>query len=250
MLAKNIYRPMAPASSDRTIGLLARAMVPVPALGALYLALHGGQAIVALLLMGYNVVTQLFPALVLSFGERPRISGTAALAGIIAGECTVAAVTLSGTSIAALAPSMPQAVKDLNIGVVALAVNCVVILVVSLVHRRRMARDLVPVTLRERGAIVDVVDAYRTVIPANAADAAKEALARQPHWITFTSSSTVKNFIEIAGREALEGIKVASIGPVTSATARELGVRVDVEADPHTIEGLVVAIAGAVSTVS
>ncbi len=119
-----------------------------------------------------------------------------------------------------------------------------------LLPRAAVARDLVPVTLRERGAIVDVVDAYRTIIPANAAAAVKDALARKPHWITFTSSSTVKNFIEVAGREALEGIKVASIGPVTSATARELGVRVDVEADPHTIDGLVAAIASAALTIS
>lgn len=137
MLAKNIYRAMAPSSSDRTIGLVARAMVPVLAMVALYLALHGGQAIVALLLMGYNVVTQLFPALVLSFGERPRISAAAALAGIVAGECTVAAVTLSGTTIATLAPTLPQMIKDLNIGVVALTVNVGVIAGVTVAARLR-----------------------------------------------------------------------------------------------------------------
>ncbi len=139
MLAKNIYRSVAPKSSERTVGLVARGMVPVLALSALYLALHGGQAIVALLLMGYNVVTQLFPALVLSFGDRPRISATAALAGIIAGECTVAAISLSGTSIGKLAPSLPQMVKDLNIGVVALLVNATVIVAVSLFTRRPAA---------------------------------------------------------------------------------------------------------------
>ena len=138
LLAKNIYRAAVPASSDRTVGLLARAMVPVLALASLYLALHGGQAIVALLLMGYNVVTQLFPALVLSFGERPRISTAAALSGIFAGELTVAAVTLSGTSLTALAPWLPQAVRDLNIGVVALLVNVMVILLVTLVMPRRV----------------------------------------------------------------------------------------------------------------
>jgi uroporphyrinogen-III synthase len=106
-----------------------------------------------------------------------------------------------------------------------------------------VARDLVPVTLRERGAVVDVVEAYRTIIPADAAAHAQAALARQPNWITFTSSSTVKNLLAVTGREALRGIKVASIGPVTSATARDAGLAVDVEADPHTIEGLVEAIA-------
>ena len=101
---------------------------------------------------------------------------------------------------------------------------------------------MVPITLRERGAVVDVVEAYRTIIPADAAVRAKEALAHKPDWITFTSSSTVTNLLAVTGREMLAGIKVASIGPVTSATAREAGLTVDVEAEPHTIEGLVDAI--------
>lgn len=86
--------------------------------------------------MGYNVVTQLFPALVLSFGERPRISTAAALSGIVAGEFTVAAVSLSGTSVAALAPWLPQVAKDLNIGVIALLVNVAVIALASVFVRR------------------------------------------------------------------------------------------------------------------
>ncbi len=113
-----------------------------------------------------------------------------------------------------------------------------------LLPRAAVARDLVPVVLRERGAHVDVVEAYRTIVPENAAQHAHDALARKPDWITFTSSSTAKNFVALVGREALQGIKVASIGPITSATARELGLMVDVEANPHTIEGLVDAIAG------
>jgi uroporphyrinogen III methyltransferase/synthase len=111
-----------------------------------------------------------------------------------------------------------------------------------LLPRAAVARDLVPMTLRERGALVDVVEAYRTIIPADAAARAKEALARKPDWIAFTSSSTVKNLLAVTGREALDGIKVASIGPVTSATAREAGLTVDVEAAPHTIDGLIEAI--------
>ena len=97
--------------------------------------------------------------------------------------------------------------------------------------------------LRKRGAIVDVVEAYRTIIPADAAARAKQALEHKPDWITFTSSSTVTNLLAVADREMLEGIKVASIGPVTSATARGAGLTVEVEAEPHTIEGLVDAIA-------
>ncbi len=108
-----------------------------------------------------------------------------------------------------------------------------------LLPRAAVARDVVPEELRKRGAIVDVVEAYRTAAPANLAERAKEVLARKPHWITFTSSSTVKNFSSVA---SADGIKVASIGPITSATARELGLHVDVEASPHTMAGLVAAI--------
>ncbi|MEO5923096.1 MAG: uroporphyrinogen-III C-methyltransferase [Bryobacteraceae bacterium] len=108
-----------------------------------------------------------------------------------------------------------------------------------LLPRAAVARDVVPTELAKRGAIVDVVEAYRTEAPANLAERAKEVLARKPHWITFTSSSTVKNFASVA---SVEGIKIASIGPITSATARDLGMRVDVEASPHTMAGLVDAI--------
>jgi uroporphyrinogen III methyltransferase/synthase len=111
-----------------------------------------------------------------------------------------------------------------------------------LLPRAAVARDLVPAELQRRGARVDVVETYRTMPPQNAAARVREVLSRKPHWITFTSSSTVTNFVAIAGASALAGIKVASIGPVTSATARNAGLRVDAEAKPHTIAGLIDAL--------
>ena len=73
---------------------------------------------------------------------------------------------------------------------------------------------------------------------------------RKPHWITFTSSSTVTNFVAIAGREALDGVKIASIGPITSKTLREQGLPVDAEAKPHTTPGIVQAIIHAEQDIS
>jgi uroporphyrinogen III methyltransferase/synthase len=108
-----------------------------------------------------------------------------------------------------------------------------------LLPRAAVARDLVPVELAKRGAQVDVVEAYRTVAPEGLADRAAAVLARKPHWVTFTSSSTVKNLAAVAD---LAGVRVASIGPVTSAAARQAGLRVDAEAAPHTMSGLVEAI--------
>ena len=111
-----------------------------------------------------------------------------------------------------------------------------------LLPRAAVARDLVPVELARRGAQVDVVEAYRTAAPEGAFD-----FTAKPDWITFTSSSTVRNFVAMAGAETLAGAKVASIGPVTSASARELGIEVTVEASVFTVDGLVEAILRAVS---
>ncbi len=114
-----------------------------------------------------------------------------------------------------------------------------------LLPRAAVARDLVPRELAARGATVDVVEAYRTLAPEVLAGEARAVLSRKPHWITFTSSSTASNLIAAAGREALHGIKAASIGPITSQTLREHGIEPDAEAHPHTVEGLVSAIRSA-----
>ncbi len=113
-----------------------------------------------------------------------------------------------------------------------------------LLPRAAVARDLAPVELARRGALVDVVEAYRTAAPDGAAMVAAEIFgaADRPHWITFTSSSTVQNFVTLAGAANLAGVRVASIGPVTSATARGLGLQVAVEAPVFTVDGLVDAI--------
>ncbi len=111
-----------------------------------------------------------------------------------------------------------------------------------LLPRAAVAREVLPQTLASRGAIVDVVPAYQTVLPEGATAAAREIFARKPDWVLFTSSSTVKNFLTAAGAESLEGVRVASIGPITSETARSSGLKVVVEARPYTIDGLVKAI--------
>ncbi|MEN6536541.1 MAG: uroporphyrinogen-III synthase, partial [Bryobacteraceae bacterium] len=113
-----------------------------------------------------------------------------------------------------------------------------------LLPRAAVARDLVPQELARRGAHVDVVEAYRTVVPEDAAAKAKEIFfeGSKPDWITFTSSSTVRNFLSAAGREALNGVRIASIGPVTTATLRQHGLVVSAEAARFTVDGLVEAI--------
>jgi uroporphyrinogen-III synthase len=123
-----------------------------------------------------------------------------------------------------------------------------------LLVRAKIARDVIPVELRQASAQVDVIEAYETVIPKSSRRELLAALRdrkRRPDIITFTSSSTVRHFVELLGKEAadaesLQGVKLASIGPVTSATLRELSLRVDIEAGEYTIPGLVAAIAKSV----
>jgi uroporphyrinogen III methyltransferase/synthase len=108
-----------------------------------------------------------------------------------------------------------------------------------LLARAEVARDVLPDGLRERGWEVDIVDAYRTVA-ATITDAQRAAVTGADV-ITFTSSSTVERFLAAFGAEAVPPV-VACIGPITAATARDRGVRVDIEAEQHTIDGLVAAL--------
>jgi uroporphyrinogen III methyltransferase / synthase len=110
-----------------------------------------------------------------------------------------------------------------------------------LVARAAEARDVLPDGLRERGAEVDVVALYDTV-GERVGDATLAEIAAADY-VTFTSSSTVTRFLEATGGVP-NGARVVSIGPVTSATAREHGLEVHVEAERHDIDGLVEALVG------
>ena len=114
-----------------------------------------------------------------------------------------------------------------------------------LLLRADIAPEALAEGLRRLGAEVDSVAAYRTLKPSGAGERARELLGSGSIDVaTFTSSSTVRNLVELLGRDRalLERVRIASIGPVTSATARELGLRVDVEAREHTVPGLVRAL--------
>ena len=111
-----------------------------------------------------------------------------------------------------------------------------------LIARAAVARDVLPDTLRARGAEVEVVEAYRTVPPEDLAERAIEVLSHNPDWVTFTSSSTVRNLAEAVGPQALHGVKAASIGPVTSETLSHYGIPLTVQATEYTVQGLVDAI--------
>ena len=117
--------------------------------------------------------------------------------------------------------------------------------------RAKVARDVIPEELRSAGAEVDVIEAYETAVPEKSRArlrALMKSAARRPHIVTFTSSSTAKNFAELLGKSKarsaglLKHVQFASIGPVTSATLRELQMPVAIEAREFTMGGLLRAI--------
>jgi uroporphyrinogen-III synthase len=120
-----------------------------------------------------------------------------------------------------------------------------------LLVRAKVARDVIPRELRKAGAHIDVAEAYETVVPQSSRARLRASLKnprKRPHVVTFTSSSTVRNFVELLGRaqkaptNSLAEIQMASIGPITSSTLREQGLSVDIAAKEFTIPGLVAAI--------
>ncbi len=116
-----------------------------------------------------------------------------------------------------------------------------------LLARAEIARDVIPDALRAAGATVDVVDAYRNVMPEAAPELLREALKKGIDAATFTSSSSVTHLAEAARAAGLQfpfsGVRAISIGPITSQTLRELGCEPAAEAHSHDIPGLVAAVA-------
>jgi uroporphyrinogen III methyltransferase/synthase len=109
-----------------------------------------------------------------------------------------------------------------------------------LVARAAEARDVLPDALKERGAKVDVVALYETVREAPEEKAIEAAGAAD--YVTFTSSSTVKNLTDALGDRFPAAARIVSIGPVTSESVREAGLEVAVEADRHDVDGLLTAL--------
>ena len=165
---------------------------------------------------------------------------------------------LAGIKICAIGPATKQAVEKYHLQVDLVPEQYVAEAVLDklrgrlgpkdkvLLPRAEVAREILPETISGWGIPIEVVPTYRTV----QGDAEREQLVemlqkKQIDMVTFTSSSTVKNFIKLIGEDnlaLLEGVKVASIGPITSQTARDLGLCVDIVAEKYTIDGLITAV--------
>jgi uroporphyrinogen III methyltransferase/synthase len=161
---------------------------------------------------------------------------------------------IGAAKIAAIGPATAQRVRDFHLHVDLQPEEFVAEAVVRefakqgvenlriLLARAEKARDVLSRELSKLGAIVDEAFAYRTVLETRDITGARRRLLEEgADLITFTSSSTVENFLEL-GLPWPKGMQVASIGPITSQTARDRGLKIDIEARRHDIEGLVAAI--------
>ncbi|MFZ0732049.1 MAG: uroporphyrinogen-III synthase [Candidatus Sulfotelmatobacter sp.] len=166
--------------------------------------------------------------------------------------------------IAAIGPATKKAIEQRGVQVDVMPKEYVAESVVSslsskvkgkrlLLVRAKIARDVIPRELRKAGAQIDVVEAYESIVPAASRARLRAVMKnpkRRPQVVTFTSSSTVRNFVALLGADGsaranprpLEAILTSSIGPVTSATLKESGLNVDIEAKEFTIPGLVAAL--------
>ncbi len=171
----------------------------------------------------------------------------------------IPATKLEHLQIAAIGPATKKAVESHGLKVTVTPEKYVAESVVEalrgktagkriLLARAKVARDVLPNELRKTAAKVDVVEAYETKVPAGAKSKLQKLFtgkAGRPDIVTFTSSSTASNFLDLLGKERQESLRevwLASIGPVTSNTLRQAGFPPTIEAREYTMQGLVLAI--------
>lgn len=209
---------------------------PLENLGALRAALTGLSAYRWVVFTSQNAVQIVLDRLV-AWGLTTRVFSSTSVAAI--GEATAESLRKRGL-VPALVPdefvaeALAQALIDRSGGSLVGAR--------VLVPSAEEAREVLPAGLRRHGATVENIPVYRTVpVSDDFGDLISEIVARRIDAVTFTSSSTVRSFVQLVGQEtATSGRFVAAtIGPITAATARELGLRDIIEAEPHTVPGLV-----------
>jgi uroporphyrinogen III methyltransferase / synthase len=165
---------------------------------------------------------------------------------------------LKGIQVYTIGPKTAEAVRDLGIRVDVVPEKFVAESLIQsigkesvkgkrfLLPRATVAREILPEQLREMGAIVDVAPAYQTVLPSQSVDALRKRLKEgNIDVITFSSSSTVTNFLALTGEQLLSEIKkvkIACIGPITAKTALDSGLKVEILPEQYTVSSLMDAI--------
>ena len=208
---------------------------PPQSFATLDAALRGFNAYEWIIFTSANTVRALVErsaSLGISFGSaiQPRVAAI--------GEATATAASNAGFTVSLVPPS--YVAESLVEGLADQASGRRILLA-----RAESARDVIPDVLRQAGAQVDVVDAYRNVLPESAPELLRRALAGRIDAATFTSSSSALHLAEAARRAGISfpfgGVRAISIGPITSQTLRELGWEPAAEASPSDIPGLIAA---------
>lgn len=126
-----VYAELRPGTSPKNVMRLAQLLVPVLAAVTLLLTFDGGSTIVALLLLGYAFVTQLFPAMIASLLPRNPVTTWGAATGMVVGVAVVSYVIIAKRSVGSLLPFLPGRAATLNVGIVALVANVLALAIVS-----------------------------------------------------------------------------------------------------------------------
>src|SRR5437667_8751416 len=213
---------------------------PLDNLGALRAALTGLSAYRWVVFTSQNAVQIVFDRLV-AWGLTPRVFSSTSVAAI--GTATADALTVRGV-VPALVPAefVAEALADALVQRSGGTLSGASVLIPS----AEDAREALSTGLRQHGATVENIAVYRTVpVDADLSGLAKDISRGRIDAVTFTSSSTVRSFVDLVGRPAAPSGRfvTATIGPVTADTARELGLREIIEAEPHTVPGLVESLA-------
>ncbi|MFL0361683.1 sodium:solute symporter [Pseudobacillus sp. 179-B 2D1 NHS] len=133
ILANNIYKLFDPGASSVKVGKIAKLCVPLVSLLCLYFTLGNSNSLTVLFLSGFSIVTQLFPAFFASLFKKNPFTTQGAFVGITLGVSVVLYTTITQQTMGTLFPHMPQVMKDLNIGVLALVINMISMSIVSAV---------------------------------------------------------------------------------------------------------------------
>jgi uroporphyrinogen-III synthase len=213
---------------------------PLDNLGALRAALTGLSAYRWVVFTSQNAVQIVFDRLV-AWGLTPRVFSSTSVAAI--GTATADALTVRGV-VPALVPAefIAEALAEALIQRSGGTLTGARVLIPS----AEDAREALATGLRQHGATVENIAVYRTVpVHADLSGLATDITRGRIDAVTFTSSSTVRSFVDLVGRPAATSGRfvAATIGPITADTARELGLREIIEAEPHTVPGLVESLA-------
>jgi uroporphyrinogen-III synthase len=237
--AADLVRALQDHGAEAVIAPVIR-IQPLENLGPLRAALTGLSAYRWVVFTSQNAVQIVFDRLV-AWGLTPRVFSTTTVAAI--GTATADALTLRGV-VPALVPAefVGEALAD------ALMQHSRGSLVGArvLIPSAEDAREALAEGLRRHGAEIETIAVYRTVpLQTDLSRLATDITIGRIDAVTFTSSSTVRSFVELVGRPAATSGRfvAATIGPVTAGTARELGLQNIIEAEPHTVPGLVESLA-------